>query len=257
MMNLPSLTFLFVVVLGFLPATHGGTPLRELSTDRPDTTESPFTVDKGHYQFEVELASLRLDGGEWTEYTLGEINAKFGMTANSDCQVLVPLFTRVRDGATGYGDMEVRVKVNLWGNDGGTSALALMPFLKIPTAADAPDNDALEGGLILPYAFAALGHWQCAVMAEIDLVADDDGDDHHLLGVLSATASHGLTESTSGFLEIVGLFPAEPTIDPEAYFNTGLTWALSPTWQLDGGIRVGLTRTATDLTPFVGLSAKF
>lgn len=30
--------------------------MREMSTDRPDTTESPYTVDAGHFQFELDLA---------------------------------------------------------------------------------------------------------------------------------------------------------------------------------------------------------
>ena len=29
--------------------------MREMSTDRPDTTESPYTVDAGHYQVEMSF----------------------------------------------------------------------------------------------------------------------------------------------------------------------------------------------------------
>ena len=74
---------------------------------------------------------------------------------------------------------------------------------------------------------------------------------------LSATASHGLTENTAIFLEAVSVLSAESGSDWEAYFNTGMTWAATPTWQSDGGIRVGLTSAATDFTPFLGLSTKF
>ena len=37
--------------------------MRELAADRPDTTESPFTVDAGHYQFELSFAEWRKEGG--------------------------------------------------------------------------------------------------------------------------------------------------------------------------------------------------
>ena len=30
--------------------------LRDFNTDRPDTTESPFTIDRGHAQIELSLA---------------------------------------------------------------------------------------------------------------------------------------------------------------------------------------------------------
>lgn len=56
--------------------------LRPLSTDRPDTTESPRTVDAGHFQFEMELAAWAKDGRE-RELSLGELNAKIGLTGTS------------------------------------------------------------------------------------------------------------------------------------------------------------------------------
>ena len=53
------------------------------------------------------------------------------------------------------------------------------------------------------------------------------------------------------------MLSAESDADWEAYFNTGMTWAVTPTWQLDGGIRVGLTSASTDFAPFLGMSTKF
>ncbi len=32
--------------------------MRELSPDRPDETESPYTVDAGHYQLEMDFANF-------------------------------------------------------------------------------------------------------------------------------------------------------------------------------------------------------
>jgi hypothetical protein len=36
-----------------------------------------------------------------------------------------------------------------------------------------------------------------------------------------------------------------------------MTWLATPTWQLDGGIRIGLTDASADYSPFLGMSAKF
>lgn len=230
--------------------------LRPLSTDRPDTTESPFTVDPGHFQFEMELAAWSKDGRE-REFSLGELNAKIGLDASTDLQVVLPFYTHLRGGDEGFGDVQIRLKHNLWGNDDGSTALAVMPFIKLPTAHDDLGNGAFEGGLIVPFAFEGPAGWACAVMGELDLEADDDGRGHHLTLLTSATASHGLSERSGMFLELVGVFSAESGADAEAYFNTGLTWLATPTWQLDGGIRVGLTGASTDLTPFLGVSTKF
>lgn len=230
--------------------------LRPLSTDRPDTTESPHTVDAGHFQFEMEIANWTRNGRE-REFSLGELNSKIGLGSSTDMQLVTPFYTHVRDGGEGFGDAEIRLKHNLWGNDGGPTALAVMPFIKLPTANGDLGNGEFEGGLIVPFGFEGPAGWDCAVMAEVDLEADDDGGGHHLVGVASATTSHGLTENIGFFLELVSVLSAESGSDWEAYFNTGMTWALTPTWQLDGGIRVGLTNASTDFTPFLGMSTKF
>lgn len=48
------------------------------------------------------------------------------------------MFTKVRgDGVmerkSGFGNLTARLEVSLWGDDAGTTAFAVMPFLKFPT----------------------------------------------------------------------------------------------------------------------------
>jgi hypothetical protein len=257
-MNTPSFRnkslpgFLTALILPVCTAAE----LRPLSTDRPDTTESPHTVDAGHFQFEMEIANWTRDGRAH-ELSLGELNAKIGLDDSTDLQVVLPFYTRVRDGGEGFGDIQLRLKHNLWGNDEGSTALAVMPFVKIPTANGDLGNGDFEGGLIVPFGFEGPAGWDCAVMAEVDIESDGDGRGSHLVGLISATAGHSLTETTGLFLEFVAVQSAESGADFEAYFNTGAVWAITSTWQLDGGIRVGLTSASVDFTPFLGISTKF
>lgn len=245
---------LTAVLLGFSICPAAG--LRPLSTDRPDVTESPHTVDAGHFQFEMELANWSRDGSK-REFSLGELNAKIGLDPSNDLQLVLPFYTRVRDGGEGFGDVQIRLKHNLWGNDEGPTALALMPYIKLPTANGELGNDEFEGGLIVPFGFDGPAGWSFGVQGQLDIEADDDGSGHHLAVLASATGSHALTENTAMFLEWVGVLSAESDSDIEVYFNTGMTWSPTPTWQLDGGIRVGLTHSSTDFTPFIGVSTKF
>ncbi len=231
--------------------------LRPLSTDRPDTTESPHTVDAGHFQLEMEIAAWTRDGGDTTELTLGELNAKVGLNDSTDLQLVLPVFTRQWDAGEGIGDIHVRVKHNLWGNDEGSSALAVMPYVKIPTAGDDLGNGDFEGGLIVPFGFDGPDGWSFGVMGEADLAADEDDGGYHLLGLFSVTASHDVTHHTGVFFEIVGIITPEGSDHHEAYFNSGMVWALSETLQIDGGVRVGLTHASADFSPFVGVSTKF
>lgn len=230
--------------------------MRPLSTDRPDTTESPYTVDAGHYQFELEIGALTRNGGE-NSYTLGELNAKYGVDSSTDIQFVVPLYNHLAGGAEGFGDMQIRVKRNLWGNDEGATALAVMPFVQLPTGASGISSDEIEGGIIVPFGFEGAGGWGYGVQAELDVVADDAGNGHHFSFLTSATAAHSLTECVGTFFEIVAIFSEGSEVSSEYYFNTGLTWGVTETLQFDGGVRVGLSNDSEDFTPFVGVSAKF
>lgn len=239
----------------WFPISSLAEELRPLSTDRPDTTESPLTVDAGHFQFEFELGALSRDGDDRT-FSLAEMNAKVGLGESTDLQLVLPFYTHVRNGGEGFGDVEIRLKRNLWGNDEADTALALMPFVKVPTANGDLGNGAIEGGLIVPYGFEAPAGWACAVMGELDVLEDEDGSGHHAEFLASATASHSLSENTGAFFECVGIFSEESGADWQAYFNTGITWALKPQCQIDFGVRVGLTDASEDVTPFAGFSLK-
>jgi hypothetical protein len=251
----PLVIRLSLTVLGFGISICPAAELRPLSTDRPDTTESPHTVDAGHFQFEMEIAALTR-AGDYRDESFGQLNSKIGLDALTDLQLVTPFYTQVRHGEEGFGDTQVRLKRNFWGNDEGPTALAIMPFIQLPTSSGDLGSDAWEGGVIVPFAFEGPAGWSCAIMGELDLEANEDSG-YHLVGLTSATTSHSLTEQLGAFFELVSVFSAEPTADWEAYFNTGMTWLLTPTWQLDGGIRLGLTGASADFSPFLGVSTKF
>ncbi|MFD2257038.1 transporter [Luteolibacter algae] len=232
------------------------TPLRPLSTDRPDATESPYTVDKGHFQFELEVLSYSMDGEE-DSFALSELNFKYGITGNSDLQLVLPLYEHVVDGANGFGDIQLRFKQNLWGNDSGRTAFAIMPFIQLPTGADGITTEKFEGGVILPLGISTAGRWSYGVQVELDLVGNELESGHHFSFLSSATAACELNETMGMFLELVGIANEGGAVNTEAYFNTGLTHAVSETVQLDGGVRIGLTSDSTDFTPFAGVSVKF
>src|SRR5262245_12557766 len=67
--------------------------MRELSTDRPDTTESPNSVDAGHVQAELDLAVLGFTGDVST-IDVAAANLKLGLTGSTDLQVVIEPYHR-------------------------------------------------------------------------------------------------------------------------------------------------------------------
>jgi len=245
--------------------------LRELSTDRPDKTESAYTVDAGYFQIEADLLNFSSDryNGDSTDtktesWSLANTNLKVGLLNNVDLQLVVATYNHVRsedrdagfvEESSGFGDVITRLKINLWGNDGGRTAFALMPFLKFPTAQDHLGNDAFEGGLIVPLAVSLPGDWNMGVMTEFDFNQDDSGDGYDIEFINTITFSHAIVGDLSGYAEFFS--SVKSGSDWTGTVDLGLTYGLTDDIQLDAGINLGVTRAADDVNPFVGASWRF
>ena len=238
--------------------------LRELTTDRPDATESPFTVDAGRVQLEMDAASFtrnRLDGVRTTEWVLAPFNVRLGLTPEFEIGVFVTphvhVTERLRNGpkttTRGLGDTTLRAKFNFRGNDGGDTVLGLIADMKLPTASRGLGNDKVEYALALPVAFEVGAGWEGAAMTSVGM--------NHLgprgyqpVWSNTITFARDLAPDLGGFLELTSAVGDGRHV---ATFNCGLTRALGPGTQLDVGAYIGISRTAPDLTLFVGVSRKF
>ena len=233
--------------------------MRDFATDRPDTTESAYTVDAGHVQVEMSLVEYTHDddGGDFDEFSIAPSNIKVGLTNNIDLQLILEPYIHQKfegDKADGYGGTQLRLKVNLWGNDGGDTAFAVMPFIKLPTADEGLGNDEVEGGIIIPFAAALPNDWSFGAMLEIDFLDDENGG-RKTDFVTSFTFSHAIAGDLGGYVEFVST--AGTDTDWAATFNTGLTYGVTENFQLDAGVNLGLTRSAEDVTTFLGFSYRY
>lgn len=249
--------------------------LREMSTDRPDKTESPYTVDAGHFQIEMDLVNYSYDkynpGRDGTivrTWGIAPINLKIGLLNNLDVQFVLEPHTYVHtsDPTTssvtkqrGFGDLMMRVKWNLWGNDGGTTAFALMPYLKLPTNQDllGNGNHSVEFGLIAPLAVELPAGWGMGLMTQLDVVRDTASSGYHPEFVNTVTFSHDIVGDLGGYVEFFSSVSAERGSSWVGTVDLGLTYALTKNIQLDAGINLGVTRAADDWNPFVGVSWRF
>ena len=243
--------------------------MREFATDRPDKTESPFTVDAGHFQIEIDLLNYTYDRTEHESVktlAIAPVNFKVGLLNNVDLQVVAQTYNiqwthdrdaNTRTSASGFGDLLLRCKANLWGNDGGSIAFGVMPFVKLPTNQGDLGNRAVEGGIILPLAIQLPGAWDLGTMVELDHAQDSESSDYHEEVIESVTLSHALIGKVSGYVELFSNLSTERDADWIATFDFGFTYELWRNVQLDAGMNVGLTEAADDLNPFVGLSVRY
>ena len=247
--------------------------MRELSTDRPDQTESPFTVDAGHFQLEMDVLNHLEDhdteGGADVRVratAFAPVNLKLGLLNNVDVQFMLDPHARVRvedrvSGTTvkgsGFGDVTTRLKINLWGNDGGKTALALMPFIKWPLRESELRNGKTEGGLIVPLALDLGEGWGMGLMTEVDFVRNAANTGYDREWVNSVTVSRDVTETFGAYVELFCVSSSAPGFKWQGQFDVGITYAVSANIQLDAGSNFGITKSAPDFNPFIGLSYRY
>lgn len=243
---------------------------REFSTDRPDKTETPFTVDAGNYTMEADLFIYTRDtnspdGTRTESFNFFVPNFKVGLTNNIDLQIIPEVYNIVRttpkggshEEASGFGDITVRVKVNFFGNDGGKYALGMMPFIKIPTNQNNLGNNSIEGGIIFPFAISLSEKWDVGMQTEFDLNKNQDASGYNVGFVNTVSFGYQIDSKWSTYFELFTKKTTERGADFVATFDTGLKYLLTENVQLDAGINIGLTQAADDLQPFVGLSVRF
>lgn len=248
--------------------------MREMSTDRPDTTESPYSLDAGHVQFELSVVDHtrdRRNSDDESRHSLAVLPMliKVGLTNRTDIQLGVAPYTIDRaesraDGTTseveGFSDTIVRLKVNLWGNDDtdeGATALAVMPYVSIPTGRDGLSSRHLDGGVIVPFAAALPADFALGAMVQLDWARSQEDDRAVFDFVHTVTVGHDIIGDLGGYIEYAGFANLNHDEEYRGYFDAGLTYAISEDIQVDGGVRFGLTRAADDVGLFVGLSWRF
>ena len=243
--------------------------LRELTPDRPDKTESPYTVDAGHYQLEMDFANYVYNdsGGTTTRaWNVAPFNIKAGLLNNVDLQFVFDNYLNVRTenratGATmtrsGVGDFTTRLKVNLWGDDGGRTAFALLPFVTFPTSTDNLGNDAVEGGVIFPLAVKLPDDFDLGLETAVSCLRDDSDNNYHADFINSITCDHGIIDKLSGYLEFFSDISTEPHAGWIGTVDTGLEFLLTENVQLDCGCNFGVTSAADEFNPFAGITVRF
>jgi hypothetical protein len=243
--------------------TGAVTGLREMRTDRPDATESPFTVDPGHVQLEMDFANLtedRRDGGRTREWALAPFNLRLGLTPRFELGVFAEPFDRTsttppggpHETRTGYGDITLRGKWNDAGNDAGGFAWGVIADVKLPTASSGLGNGKMEGGLILPIAVSLPKGWNFGAMTAMGMHYNQRGYQGAWLN--TATLGHGLTRNTSGYVELTSSVGGA---SHASTFDFGWTWQLDASTQLDAGVNLGIAGIAPDQQIFSGISRRF
>ena len=245
--------------------------MRNFSTDRPTKSNVPCTVDAGHFQYETDIANFthQITGlAHFDNLLTPNPTFKAGVTNNVDLELNIApvvgvhaLNSRPPFSSTiwGNGDLFVRSKINFWGDDGGgTSAFALIPYIKAPTAPPGIGNAAVEGGVIAPLSFSLPNDFTLLLNSEVDALKNSVGDERHTNYINLVNLSRPIVKDVTLYLEFWSDYNDDPVQRTAQYsIDTALAWTARPNLQFDIGANFGLNRETPAIQLYAGISQRF
>lgn len=235
--------------------------------DRPTKGTGTCTVPAGHWQIETALIDWSHDESDGVRSdftTFGASVLKLGISGNADVELgFIPYEISsvrgpgFRERDSGIGDMLVRTKVRLTGDNAPVQA-ALDPFVKIPTASHELGNGKIEAGVTVPLGISLGGPLSLASAPELDWRADGDGQGHHAAMIQLIDLGVAASSKLSLTAELWGQWDWDPAGTTRQYSADGaVAYVVNNDLQLDAGANFGLNRVTPDVELYAGVSKRF
>ena len=246
--------------------------LRTFSPDRPTKATGPYTIDAGHFEVESDLGNYSFTSGGRRSTQLFEAldpTVKLGINSFVDLELTTPgLLTdrtssavtgRTLSRDTGTGDPTLKAKINVFGDDGGTAAFALVPYLTVPGGDRHFGVGQVQGGLLVPLNLSLPQGFGTTLMTEFDALANVNTPGTHANFVNILDVSHAVPgiETLTATAELYSSVSAEAHTDDVYTFDVALAYLASPNTQLDVGANLGLNRGAPDYQVYSGIAHRF
>jgi hypothetical protein len=229
-------------------------------------TETPVTVQPGHFLLEMDALSLKVDREPDLQYTALGAASTFlttGITSRLDLQIGAEFYIHqkfdaggFRERQSGVGDVYIRAKYRFYESNENYTAVAVMPYVKIPTNSGGVGNDSVEGGIIVPFHTELVGGFTLAAMGELDFLRNDADNGYDTYWFSSASLTRQFFKRVGIYGEAVaakssGGRPFEGTL------GAGATLTVSKYAWWDFAIYRGLSDGAADWTHVVRFNYGF
>jgi hypothetical protein len=238
-----------------------------ICTDRPGKSSSTCTVPKGYWQAESSLADWSLTkshGARRTSLAIGSTALKYGVGRATHVEVAFSPFMRNRERFhegrvtdSGPGDVTVKVKTRLTAA-GSALSVAIVPFVKLPSASRRIGNGKVEAGLVVPLTWSiGATRWSLSSSPELDLIADGDGGGYHLAGAGTLSLGVAATDRLSLAAELSNGWDWDEAMTRQASLGANAAYKVTSEFQIDGQMDFGLTRESADVELSAGVSVRF
>jgi len=196
--------------------------MRDFQTDRPSETESPFTVDAGHFQLEADVVRWNKFSRSSPTGTLQMLNGlyKLGLFDRVDLQLGFDFLNAQRNynkefTSPRYGATTIRLKYNVQGNNGEKKlAFALLPFVVVDS-----HQSEIDYAFEMPFSYELTDRFDLSWQPQIQLAVSEGAS------VFSYEQTISIGGNVVGHLDFFAEAVGNFTEDQNNYFlNGGFTY---------------------------------
>lgn len=240
-----------IALLGTVEARADACPTAkdEITTDRPDVTNSSLVVPTGSFQSENGINFSSRAGGQ----TIDGTNTRWRLGVAPCLELLVDLPTysaNVRQpGSSGFSDVAPAVKWQI-SPVPGTIDLSVVTGVALPTGTAAIAGAGAQPYLQFPWSWELRDGWGVSGMFT-EFFRPQELSTRHVTET-TFSLEKKLTEKFSVFTEYVGDYPEGA--GPILQINSGGEYRLSRSQQVDFHIAFGLNHTAPSYVVGIGYS---
>ena len=242
-----------------LPNRTPDQDLRNFSSDRPGSTNTPSTIDPGHYQFEIEAFNFSQNQDSSTQLVYPNVRVRIGVLETFEIALSYATYLQQwSQGQTlqGGGDSTFSLKSNLYGDGKDNFALALMFTGKIPTDRSGVGNSYWDPSLMVPIV-VKVKKWEASLMPEIDLRKNNSDDKSHVEFNAPFSFAWDITSNSDLYAEWVVHISQGQNKTTSSYFGIGGAWKVAASTQIDLGCNLGQDTLSPRYNPFLGISQRF
>lgn len=242
---------------------------RDYCPARPGLGTPACTIPPGRVSIETGLADWTLEDGlgeRSDTVLLGDTLVRAGLTDRVEFQVGWTPYgqVRTRDATTGVvanargvGDVMLGLGVNLANPDGSGFAVAVEPFVTLPTGGAAIGAGDWGAGVVVPMSYDLGRSFSLQLTSEVDAAVDGDRRGRHLAYGAILGLGFPLGDTLSATIEGQAMRDDDPAgATTQGYASLSFGWTPSDDWQFDIGGVAGLNGDSADVELYLGVSRR-
>jgi len=236
---------------------------QDINPDRPDLTTSAEIVPAGALQIEtgLEYERARVGGGPTERQLSVQAVLRLGLTSALEISLEGMPFVWLRAGEEDHGSgdytLGLKYRFHAPAPDGAGPALAVKPFVKLPTAREPIGSERTDFGALLLMTLGLPWGLSLDANAGVAAIGQRRPDGYIPQGIASASLSWAATERLTTITELFFSTKDERDGRDSLLTTLALMYRITPRLAVDAGVRSTLTGQGPDWSAFIGLSVRF